>query len=568
MATNKFKLIILTFLLGIFPCFGALVTVTDTLFNADGTFAQGYITISWPAFTSGITYVPPGSKIVTIGSNGVFTTQLYPNDTALPVGSLYVISYNLNGSPSPPPVFYWDCPTSGSTITIPTCQTNVIANPSGVVNISQLSPPGMQGACIISTGTVWTANTQPDCWNYQAAGVPSQPCAVGQSYFQTDATAGSNLWLCTIVNTWSQITASGGGGASYQSVTFGATPTYNGGSGVVKTFATTLTGNITSCTATAFSTGQIFTMRYTQDVTGGRSVACSFLIGLQNQDGTASSICSQTFVFDGTNGQALGLMLCTGTGKGGFIIPEGTAISGVSSNSVISSVSSNHRLEMNLNNAGQQVIPGTSTTAATSGHCVQYGSNGLDLTDSGAACSSGGITTLSNGYYSTPFPITGQEASLTLSSSANVVTCWSRAWPVNQTLSSVQGNEFGSVATSNHYAFAIYSGGNLVQQSGTVTAHNSSNSPFTATFSAPPTMTNSEAVDFCTTADGSGSIIIGMIDASGTSTFIQLINQGSQKLVFTAANPSTGTTTLTFPSTLGATKTAVTLAWPTVAAFQ
>lgn len=191
----------------------------------------------------------------------------------------------------------------------------------------------------------------------------------------------------------------------------------------------------------------------------------------------------------------------------------------------------------------------------------------LYLGADGDCHSSGAGTTLSNGYYSTPFPITGQEISLTLSSSANVVTCWSRAWPVNQTLSSVQGNEFGSVATSNHYAFAIYSGGNLVQQSGTVTAHNSSNSPFTATFSVPPTMTNSEAVDFCTTADGSGSVIIGMIDASGTSTFIQLINQGSQKLVFTAANASTGTTTLTFPSTLGA-KTAVTLAWPTVAAFQ
>jgi hypothetical protein len=38
-------------------------------------------------------------------------------------------------------------------------------------------------------------------------------CAVGQVYFDSDATAGQNLYLCTATNTWTQLTGTGGSGA-------------------------------------------------------------------------------------------------------------------------------------------------------------------------------------------------------------------------------------------------------------------------------------------------------------------------------------------------------------------
>jgi hypothetical protein len=63
-------------------------------------------------------------------------------------------------------------------------------------------------------------------------------CTVGQLYFATDATAGQNLYLCTGVNVWTQISggSGGGGGVSEYRVTFG----FNAGGPV-------LSGTYTSC---------------------------------------------------------------------------------------------------------------------------------------------------------------------------------------------------------------------------------------------------------------------------------------------------------------------------------
>jgi hypothetical protein len=45
-----------------------------------------------------------------------------------------------------------------------------------------------------------------------AGGLPST-CSVGQTYFNTSATAGQNLYYCTALNTWTQQTGSSGGGS-------------------------------------------------------------------------------------------------------------------------------------------------------------------------------------------------------------------------------------------------------------------------------------------------------------------------------------------------------------------
>src|SRR5262249_45794210 len=51
-----------------------------------------------------------------------------------------------------------------------------------------------------------------------------------------------------------------------------------------------------------------------------------------------------------------------------------------------------HRLRMNNNNTGPLTIVGISS-AGTSGHCPQFASNGIDITDSGATCSGAGNLT-------------------------------------------------------------------------------------------------------------------------------------------------------------------------------
>src|SRR5574340_903691 len=54
------------------------------------------------------------------------------------------------------------------------------------------------------------AATQPA---RKGSGAPAASCTQGEIYFRTDATAGQNLYFCTAANAWTQMTATGSGGA-------------------------------------------------------------------------------------------------------------------------------------------------------------------------------------------------------------------------------------------------------------------------------------------------------------------------------------------------------------------
>jgi hypothetical protein len=68
---------------------------------------------------------------------------------------------------------------------------------------------------VIRTGTTAAVDlsgasaTQPA---RKGAGAPSGVCVQGEQYFQTDATAGQNLYFCTSTNNWTQMTGGGGAG--------------------------------------------------------------------------------------------------------------------------------------------------------------------------------------------------------------------------------------------------------------------------------------------------------------------------------------------------------------------
>ena len=74
-----------------------LCQVSDTVFRADGTPAQGTVLLSWPSFTTaGGQAVTPGSLLVTLDSSGGFNACLAPNTGASPVGTYYRAIFKLD----------------------------------------------------------------------------------------------------------------------------------------------------------------------------------------------------------------------------------------------------------------------------------------------------------------------------------------------------------------------------------------------------------------------------------------------------------------------------------------
>jgi hypothetical protein len=74
-----------------------LTTISDTVYRADGTPAGGTALISWPAFvTAEGNSVAAGTKSVTIGPAGAFSTQLVPTVGANPASTYYTVVFQLD----------------------------------------------------------------------------------------------------------------------------------------------------------------------------------------------------------------------------------------------------------------------------------------------------------------------------------------------------------------------------------------------------------------------------------------------------------------------------------------
>jgi hypothetical protein len=85
-------------------------TVSDTVYLADGTTAQGSLIITWPAFvTASGTAVAGGSTSVMLGSNGALSVALVPNEGANPAGVYYSVIYQLG--PGQVRTEFWTVPT-------------------------------------------------------------------------------------------------------------------------------------------------------------------------------------------------------------------------------------------------------------------------------------------------------------------------------------------------------------------------------------------------------------------------------------------------------------------------
>ncbi|MGB6973964.1 MAG: glycosyl hydrolase family 28-related protein [Terracidiphilus sp.] len=91
----------------------ATTTVQGTVYFADGQPGSGTVQIQWPSFTTAAGQaVAAGSTSVTIGSDGVLTVNLAPNQGASPAGLFYTVTYYLsNGATN---TEYWVVPDSAS----------------------------------------------------------------------------------------------------------------------------------------------------------------------------------------------------------------------------------------------------------------------------------------------------------------------------------------------------------------------------------------------------------------------------------------------------------------------
>jgi hypothetical protein len=89
----------------------ATTTVTDTVYQADGSAAKGNLIISWPAFvTASGAQVASGTTNTALASNGTFSVGLVPNAGAVPAGAYYTVVYQIG--PGAVRTEYWLVPTA------------------------------------------------------------------------------------------------------------------------------------------------------------------------------------------------------------------------------------------------------------------------------------------------------------------------------------------------------------------------------------------------------------------------------------------------------------------------
>src|SRR5438309_2099657 len=75
----------------------AMTTISDVVYRANGQTASGTVVITWPSFsTADNKAVAAGELSVAIGTAGLLTLQLAPNEGATPSGTYYKVVYKLS----------------------------------------------------------------------------------------------------------------------------------------------------------------------------------------------------------------------------------------------------------------------------------------------------------------------------------------------------------------------------------------------------------------------------------------------------------------------------------------
>ena len=159
---------------------------------------------------------------------------------------------------------------------------------------------------ILSVVLVSAASGQITIRDKQGSGAPPATCPVGQRYTRTSGiTAGDNIYLCTALNTWTQLVHSSVTAVTLTAVSFSATPTFTR-STQIQEWVITLTGNVTSSTVSGGTAADIFIFNICQDGTGSRTFAWPTGFSQAVTISPTASICTkQTFYWSGSAAIAL-----------------------------------------------------------------------------------------------------------------------------------------------------------------------------------------------------------------------------------------------------------------------
>jgi hypothetical protein len=161
-----------------------LCQITDTVYRADGTPAQGTALISWPAFTTAAGQaVAPGSLTVTLDASGGFNASLAPNTGASPAGTYYRAIFKLDDGTTDSE--YWVVPNSPST-TIGAIRSKLV--PAG--QAAQLLTRDFADSTYVSLASTQTITGAKTFSSSPAVPTPQNPTdAANKAY--VDANSGS-----------------------------------------------------------------------------------------------------------------------------------------------------------------------------------------------------------------------------------------------------------------------------------------------------------------------------------------------------------------------------------------
>ena len=111
-------------------------SVTDTIFNADGSLAEGRVVIAWPTFQAGSCQVVAGQVSVAITA-GALAVPLYPNDAATPTGTSYRVTYHLKSGRIT--TEYWVVPSNAMPVSLAVVRSPSVPVPAVMVSQAQVT---------------------------------------------------------------------------------------------------------------------------------------------------------------------------------------------------------------------------------------------------------------------------------------------------------------------------------------------------------------------------------------------------------------------------------------------
>ena len=368
-------------------------------------------------------------------------------------------------------------------------------------------------------------------------------CAVGEAFFKTDAAAGQNWFGCTSTNTWMHQSGSGSAFNGYSAVAFSSTPAFTAPGNHDTTFLLLLTGNVNASSLSGASAGDFLTFRICQDVAGGHAFVWPPNIqGAGPVNPTANACTNQTFVFDGSSAQAVSNATITGVPGSAITMPGST--------------SGTTTLQPSAVAGGTLTLPArTATVATTSGvstanNCAEFDANG-NIIDAGAACGGAGsagamFSTAGTGHW-WPFGFPHSAGSSGMEGVPAINRVYYREFvvPAAMTVRSLAWFQANDDA-GGHYTWGIYnSAKTLVVNAQCGTAASTANSRVSCTFAGDVSLTPGTYFLAYSSDSPTCCMLYANQDSAITS---QILASLSSPRVFYGSTNSTGTTTITLPS--------------------